>query len=130
MSYGVRQSDVPRGKGGKRLALAALILLGGLTVWGFIRIAGTGGSPRAYFVAGRPASGEEIRTPLVASVQVQQHAGGRGTGRAVSFVFRLCDAEGREIDHLRVGRTRPDPPKVQVFNAVGQKVHSGGMEYG
>lgn len=82
------------------------------------------GTPRVYFAKGRQASGDEIKTPLKASLNVQQRRG------MITFLLRLRDATGKEIRSLRLPTGRPKPPKVEIFNAQGERVYTCTLEYG
>ena len=78
----------------------------------------------AKFVDGGSVSAENLKTPLQASVQVQQR---RGT---VQFSLKLTDAEGRQIQSLRTPRGRPAPPKLRILDDQGKRVYSCTLEYG
>ena len=81
--------------------------------------------PRAHFSSGQQAVGEQIKTPLTGKVKVRQRRG------RVDFLFKLSDAENREVStlQLRSGQ-RPKPPKVVVFDAHGERVYACTLEYG
>ena len=69
-------------------------------------------------------SGERIKTPLQASLEVQQR------GRTLMFLLRLRDATGTQIRGIRLPGGRPKEPTVAVFNAAGDRVHSFRLKYG
>ena len=79
---------------------------------------------KAQFAGGGYATGEQIKTPLKASVDASRR------GRAIVFRLRLADATGKRIRSLRLPTGRPDAPKVVVYNALGKKVYACTLKYG
>ncbi len=79
---------------------------------------------KVYFTSGGSATGEEVKTPLKASVIAQQRA------RRVTFSLQLSDAGGKKIRSLHISTGRSKRPKVEIFNALGERVYACTLEYG
>ena len=101
-----------------------VLLLGVVVIGRTVRNSLFRGTSRAYFAKGGQASGEEIKTPLKASLNVQQRRG------MITFLLRLRDATGKDIRSLRLPTGRPKPPKVAILNSQGEKVYTCTLEYG
>ncbi len=108
-----------------------IALLGG--VWVVFVLSGRGcssvtslfrGKPEARYSSGRRVPLENIETPLKANVGVAQQ---RGT---VVFTFQLRDAAGVTIESLNLPTGRPRAPRVEVFDADGDRVYKCTLEYG
>ena len=69
-------------------------------------------------------SGDQIKTPLQAGLEVQQR------GRTVLFLLRLRDAAGTQVRGIRVAGGLPKAPTVTVFNAAGDRVYNCRLKYG
>lgn len=80
--------------------------------------------PGAYLSSGRWVAGEKLKTPLAASARVFQR------GQVAVFSLRLRDAAGAEISRLVLPTGEPRPPKVEIFDAEGQRVYACTLEYG
>jgi len=101
------------------LALAAIAI--GYGVFGM----GSGGGARVQFGDRSTARGEDIATPLVGSVGVHKRRG------RVTLYLALQDADGKRIRAVRLpnGR-RPAAPRVEIFDADGQRVYACTLRYG
>jgi len=69
-------------------------------------------------------SGDQIKTPLQAGLEVQQQ------GRTLMFLLRLRDAAGTQIRGIRLPGGLPKEPTVTVFNAAGDRVYNCRLKYG
>jgi len=107
------------------VAIAVIAVGAGLLLlWMLFAIGSSRRTPGALLTSGQHVPAEKLPTPLAARVDVHAR---RGT---VVFLFRLADAEGREIRDLRLAAGRPEPPKVEVLDARGKRVYACTLQYG
>ncbi len=113
----------------KHYAVIALLV----GVWGFFVLSGRGcgraisvfgRKPAARYSSGRRVPLENVETPLKATVGVAQRGG------TVVFTFQLRDAAGVTIESLNLPTGRPRAPRVEVFDADGDRVYKCTLEYG
>ncbi|HET6428630.1 MAG TPA: hypothetical protein VFJ30_09485 [Phycisphaerae bacterium] len=86
------------------------------------------GTAKAFDVPAGSTTEIVVGSPLTATIDVQHRS-----GSDYSLSLKLLDASGARVDGLTVPSLRsgrPDPPKVDILNAGGERVYSSTLEYG